>query len=162
MRTINGYISRAGSPAQVYVDGVNFSILVQDSKGSMVYSFPDGTSISPNASGVIYDPAGTGAIPTNVQEMLRRPGIDVRDYGAVGDGTTNDLQALKNARDAAGDSACRSASVALRRARGLADLREGLFCGSCTNKGRCGHKHLPKNRATGLNGGLISVGRGRG
>ena len=55
-----------------------------------------------NASQVTYDPAGVGAIPTNVQEMLRRPGIDVRDYGAVGDGVANDLQALKDARDAAG------------------------------------------------------------
>jgi hypothetical protein len=39
LRTLNGYISRAGTPAQVYVDGVDFSILVQDSKGTMVYTF---------------------------------------------------------------------------------------------------------------------------
>jgi len=52
LRTINGYVSRAGTPAQIYVDGVSFSILVQDSKGSMVYSFPDGSGISSNASGI--------------------------------------------------------------------------------------------------------------
>jgi hypothetical protein len=56
LRTINGYISRAGSPAQVYIDGVNFSILVQDSKGSMVYNFPEGTGVDPNAAGIDYDP----------------------------------------------------------------------------------------------------------
>jgi len=72
LRTINGYISRAGSPAQVYIDGVDFSILVQDSKGSMVYSFPEGTGISPNAAGIIYDPAGIGAVPTTVQAKLRQ------------------------------------------------------------------------------------------
>jgi hypothetical protein len=71
LRTLNGYISRAGSPAQVYVDGVSFSILVQDSKGSMVYNFPDGTGISPNAAGIVYDPAGTGAVATTAQAKLR-------------------------------------------------------------------------------------------
>jgi len=33
LRTINGYISNSGTPAQVYVDAVNFSILVQARKG---------------------------------------------------------------------------------------------------------------------------------
>ena len=69
LRTINGYISNAGTPAQVYVDGVNFSILVQDSKGSMVYNFAEGTGIDPNASGVVYDPVSGS--PTTVQARLR-------------------------------------------------------------------------------------------
>jgi hypothetical protein len=84
LRTINGYVSRAGTPAQIYVDGVNFSILVQDSKGSMVYNFPDATGISPNASGVVYDPAGTGAVATTVQAKLRQT-VSVQDFGAVAD-----------------------------------------------------------------------------
>jgi len=96
LRTINGYISRAGTPAQVLVDAANFSILVQDSKGSMVYNFPDGTGISPNASGVVYDPAGTGAVPTTVQTKLRE-WISVLDYGAVGDGVTDDGPAFNAA-----------------------------------------------------------------
>jgi hypothetical protein len=70
LRTLNGYVSRAGTPAQIYVDGVNFSILVQDSKGSMVYNFPDGTGISPDASGVIYDPPFPGGVPTTVEQKL--------------------------------------------------------------------------------------------
>lgn len=71
LRTINGFISRAGSPAQVYVDAVNFSVLVQDRQGTTVFSVPEGTGISPNASGVVYDPGGTGAVATTVQEALR-------------------------------------------------------------------------------------------
>ena len=96
LRTLNGYISRAGTPAQLYIDGVNYSILVQDSKGSMVYNFPDGSGISPNASGVIYDPAGTGAVATNVQAKLRQT-VSVMDFGAVGDGVTNDTAAIQAA-----------------------------------------------------------------
>lgn len=84
LRTINGFISRAGSPAQVYVDAVNFSVLVQDRQGTTVFSVPEGTGISPNASGVVYDPVGTGAVATTVQAKLRLI-LNVKDFGAVAD-----------------------------------------------------------------------------
>lgn len=96
LRTLNGYISRAGTPAQVYVDGVNFSILVQDSKGSMVYNFPEGAGISPDASGVIYNPPFTGGVATTVQNKLAQT-ISVKDFGAVGDGVVDDTAAINNA-----------------------------------------------------------------
>jgi hypothetical protein len=96
LRTINGYVSRAGTPAQVYIDGNNFSILVQDSKGLMIYNFPQGTGIEPvpnNASGIAYDPAGTGAVVTNVQDKLRET-VSVKDFGAVGNGVADDTAAI--------------------------------------------------------------------
>ena len=89
LRTLNGYISRAGTPAQVYVDAVNFSILVQDSKGSMVYNFPDGTGISSDACGVIYNPPFTGGVAYPVCEVLEQT-VSVKDFGALGDGVTNE------------------------------------------------------------------------
>lgn len=96
LRTLNGFISRAGSPAQVYVDAVNFSILVQDSKGTTVFSVPEGTGISPNASGVVYDPAGTGAVASTVQAKLRES-VSVKDFGAVGDGVHDDTTCIQAA-----------------------------------------------------------------
>lgn len=93
LRTINGYISNAGTPAQVYVDAVNFSILVQDSKGTMVYNFPDGTGISPDACGVTYNPPFTGAVPYPVCEKLEQT-VSVQDFGAVGDGVADDTAAI--------------------------------------------------------------------
>ena len=95
LRTINGYISNAGTPAQIYVDGASFSILVQDSKGSMVYNFPDGSSIS-NACNVIYNPPFTGGVAYPVCEKLEQT-VSVQDFGAVGDGVTDDTIAFTNA-----------------------------------------------------------------
>jgi hypothetical protein len=96
LRTLNGYISNAGTPAQIYVDGVSFSILVQDSKGTMVYNFPDGTGISPDACGVTYDPPFTGSVPYPVCEKLEQT-VSVKDFGAVGDGVTDDTAAINAA-----------------------------------------------------------------
>jgi hypothetical protein len=53
-----------------------------------------------NASQVTYNPAGTGAVATNVQAKLRQT-ISVADFGAVGNGTTDDTVAFQTAATAA-------------------------------------------------------------
>ena len=96
LRTINGYVSNAGTPAQLYVNGVNFSIKVLDSKANLVYSFPDGSGISPNASGIDFLQGGTGAVTRTVENKLRDL-VNVRDFGAVGNGVTDDTTSIQNA-----------------------------------------------------------------
>lgn len=81
IRTLNGYPSRNGTPARLYVNS-DYSIRVQNSKGSMVYSAPaaterySGAVVQIDASDVSFTQSGTGAVPTTVQEKLRT-GVDV-------------------------------------------------------------------------------------
>jgi hypothetical protein len=49
-----------------------------------------------DASQVTYNPAGTGAVATNVQAKLRQY-VSVMDFGAIGDGVANDTTAIQAA-----------------------------------------------------------------
>jgi hypothetical protein len=56
----------------------------------------NGTGIASNAVNVQYDPAGLGAVATTVQAKLRET-VSVKDFGAVGNGVTDDRNALMTA-----------------------------------------------------------------
>ena len=106
IRTINGYPSRNGTPGRLYVNS-DYSIRVQNSKGSMVYSAPAATErynevviSGVNAQDVIYDPPFTGAVQTNVEAKLAQ-NLSVKDFGAVGNGIIDDTIAFKTAINAA-------------------------------------------------------------
>jgi hypothetical protein len=96
LRTLGGYIVNAGTPAQIYVNANNYSILVQDKKGTLVYSFPDGSGISNDACEVQYTAPYAGAVTQAVCQKLAQT-VNIKDFGAVCDGVTNDADALIDA-----------------------------------------------------------------
>lgn len=59
LKTSGGYVYRNGTPAQLYVNANDFSILVNDSKNTLVYSLPEATGIVVGAGSVSYDPTVT-------------------------------------------------------------------------------------------------------
>jgi hypothetical protein len=80
IRTQGGYPVNSGTPARLYVNS-NFSIQVQNSKGSVVYNAPDGAADRFSAAQISFIQAGAGAVARTVQSKLREFPISLADYG---------------------------------------------------------------------------------
>jgi parallel beta-helix repeat protein len=103
IRTLNGYPSRSGTPARLYVNS-DYSIRVQNRNGSLVYSAPAATERYGNIINLVdinFIQAGTGAVTRTALAKMREP-VTVQDFGASSSATAAVNTAAINAALASG------------------------------------------------------------
>lgn len=86
-----------GSPVQLQVDG-EYSLAVLNGSGSQVYYLASGFK-NILSSEVLYNQGDAGAVDRTVESKLQES-VSVKDFGAVGDGVTDDAVAIQAAIDA--------------------------------------------------------------
>lgn len=84
--------------------GINYKFILTTSVDVQIATWDNitginGTGISTNAAYVAYDPSGTGAIQRTAASKFAEF-VSVKDFGAVGNGSTDDSAAIQAAVDA--------------------------------------------------------------
>lgn len=77
----------------IYLDSaVSYRVIVRNSAGETIDDVDPYLGIS--SLGVLFTPSGTGAVSRTVQEKLREVQVSPADFGAAGDGSTDDTSDL--------------------------------------------------------------------
>lgn len=106
IRTLNGYAMRNGAPALIYANSA-FSVTVRNKKQELVvylssFKWEVGDINTSQLIGQLdadridFTQDGAGAVLQTVQDKLEES-VSVLDFGAVGDGVTDDTTAFTNA-----------------------------------------------------------------
>lgn len=93
IRTINGYPVNGTTRSNVYVAG-EYSATIKNENGTTLFTSTSANLFS--SSNVSFIQSGTGAVNRTAQDKLRET-VSVKDFGAVGDGVTNDTAAIQAA-----------------------------------------------------------------
>jgi hypothetical protein len=89
---------RVPGSGEIWITGnLFYKFVLKDSNDVLIGTYDNISSqVNTDASLVTYTPAGIGAVTTTVQAKLRET-VSVMDFGATGDGSTDDTAAIQTA-----------------------------------------------------------------